>query len=93
MLGYAYAAPFKERAAYDWAVETTIYLRRDCRGMGVGRRLYQQLEELLKRQHITNANACIAYPNPGSILFHERMDTARSDISPAAAISSAAGMT
>ena len=73
VLGYAYAAPFKERAAYDWAVETTIYLRRDCRGMGVGRRLYQQLEELLKRQHITNANACIAYPNPGSILFHERM--------------------
>lgn len=30
VLGYAYAAPFKERAAYDWAVETTIYLRRDC---------------------------------------------------------------
>lgn len=27
----------------------------------------------MKRQHITNANACIAYPNPGSILFHERM--------------------
>ena len=39
----------------------------------MGRRLYRQLEELLRHQHITNANACIAYPNPGSILFHERM--------------------
>lgn len=72
-LGYAYAAPFKERAAYGWAVETTIYLRQDCRGAGLGRTLYLQLEELLRRQNILNANACIAYPNPDSIGFHERL--------------------
>ena len=44
ILGYAYAAPFKERAAYDWAVETTIYLRPDARGKGCGRTLYEALE-------------------------------------------------
>lgn len=72
-LGYAYASAFKERAAYDWSVETSIYLRQDRRGLGIGRQLYLQLEALLRRQHITNANACIAYPHPESIAFHERL--------------------
>ena len=43
VLGYAYAAPFKARAAYDWAVETTIYLRQDQRGRGIGRALLEYL--------------------------------------------------
>ena len=54
ILGYAYAGTFKSRTAYDWAVETTIYVRRECRGMGVGRQLYESLEQALKtdqRQH------------------------------------------
>lgn len=73
ILGYAYAAPFKGRAAYDWAVETTIYIRRDAHGRGLGRALYQALEDVLRRQHITNLNACITFPNPDSIAFHQRM--------------------
>ena len=63
--GYACCAPFKERAAYDWAVETTIYLDREQRGRGYGRLLYQKLEEILARQHILNLNACIAVAEPG----------------------------
>ena len=47
LLGYAYAAPFHPRAAYQWAAETTIYLRQDQRGRGLGRRLYGALEALL----------------------------------------------
>ena len=62
VLGYAYAGPFKERAAYDWSVETTIYLRQDQRGRGLGRALYQALERCLTAQHIQNLNACIADP-------------------------------
>ena len=58
--GYAYAAPFKERAAYDWAVETTIYIGWEHRGRGYGRMIYQKLEEILARQNILNLNACIA---------------------------------
>jgi phosphinothricin acetyltransferase len=73
ILGYAYASEFKNRAAYDWAVETTIYVKQDSRKSGVGKKLYQALEEVLKRQNICNLYACIAYPNPGSIGFHEHL--------------------
>lgn len=70
--GYAYVSPFKSRAAYDWAVETSIYVDENCRGCGVGHRLYEALEEILKQQNIINLEACIAYPNPESIRFHEK---------------------
>ncbi len=61
IIGYAYASTFKDRAAYDWAVETTIYVQQDCRGKGVGKKLYFALEDILKRQNVLNLNACIAY--------------------------------
>ena len=72
ILGYAYAGPFKGRAAYDWAVETSIYVQEGLRGHGIGTGLYQALEDILKKQHIINMNACITYPNPQSIAFHEK---------------------
>lgn len=43
-VGYAYAGPFKERAAYDWAVETTVYVRENMKKSGIGRALYTALE-------------------------------------------------
>lgn len=70
--GYAYASRFKSRPAYDWSVETSIYVRQDTRRRGAGTALYQKLEELLRRQHVCNLCACIAYPNPSSIAFHEK---------------------
>jgi len=73
ILGYAYASEFKNRAAYDWAVETTIYVKQDSRKSGAGKKLYLAMEEVLKRQNICNLYACIAYPNPGSIGFHEHL--------------------
>lgn len=78
--GYVYASAFHERAAYDWCVETSIYLKPDCCHQGTGRILYQCLENILRLQHVTNMNACIASPvKPGpylddnSIRFHEHM--------------------
>ena len=62
ILGYAYASTFKERAAYGWAVETSIYVRTDAKGLGIGQQLYTALENALKLQNILNVNACIAYP-------------------------------
>ena len=80
MLGYAYTSPFVGRAAYGWSAETTIYLREDCRKMGVGRALYGALEEVSKAQNILNLNACIGYPQEedeyltmNSVKFHEHM--------------------
>ena len=61
LMGYAYASPFKDRAAYDWAVETSIYVKQGHAGQGYGRLLHDSLEELLKSQNILSMYACIAY--------------------------------
>ena len=71
-VGYAYASAFHPRAAYAWAAETSIYVDVSCRHSGVGSALYRELETLLRKQHILNANACLAYPNPASVAFHEK---------------------
>lgn len=71
--GYAYASAFKGRAAYDWSVETSIYIDVNYHGQGIGSYLYERLEDILKKQNICNLCACIAYPNPESIIFHEHM--------------------
>lgn len=73
ILGYAYADVFRSKAAFAWSVEMTIYVRRGCHRRGVGTALYLRLEELLKEQNITNLYACITYPNPESIAFHEKL--------------------
>ena len=80
IVGYAYASSFKERAAYSWAVETTVYIKQDCRGKGVGKKLYTTLEDILKRQNIINLNACISYTpvedahlENTSTTFHEHL--------------------
>lgn len=62
IIGYAYAGVFKPRAAYDWAVETTIYIKNSYHKMGIGQKLYDTLERILKEQGFTNLNACISYP-------------------------------
>lgn len=73
IVGYAYTSSFKNRAAYDWAVETSIYVDRDYRGLGIGKTLYHELEKISKKQNILNMNACIAIPDEGSVAFHQRM--------------------
>ena len=78
ILGYAYASVFKERAAYDWSAESSVYVSRNARALGIGRLLYEALQRALKAQNIANMNACIAYGddeylNEASVRFHERM--------------------
>ncbi|MCQ2969013.1 MAG: N-acetyltransferase family protein [Clostridium sp.] len=70
--GYAYASSFKSRRAYDWSVETSIYVQYGKSSKGVGTLLYNELERLLKLQNIINLNACIAYPNEKSEEFHKK---------------------
>ena len=80
ILGYAYTSPFGERTAYSWAVETSIYLRQDVRGKGLGKRLYQSLEDISRAQHVQSQYACIAYPDAddahltgNSVAFHTHL--------------------
>jgi len=60
--GYAYAGVFKDRAAYDYSCETTIYLDVSACKCGLGRMLYEALEAELKKIGILNLYACIGYP-------------------------------
>lgn len=80
LLGYAYTSPFVGRAAYQWSEETTIYLRHDMRGHGLGCRLYRALEDVCRLRGVFNLEACIGYAEPedehltnASMRFHMRM--------------------
>ncbi len=75
ILGYAYASTFKGRSAYDWSVETTVYVRKDCKHNGIGSRLYEVLEKSLAKMGILNANACIAYLKEGATDEHLTNDS------------------
>lgn len=62
IIGYAYVGRLHARAAYDWSVETSIYVDRRARKHGLGRQLYERLEAILRAMNIISVNACIAYP-------------------------------
>lgn len=73
-VGYAYASAFKARAAYNWAVETSVYVKHGAGGKGIGKSLYQGLEAALKAQNVENVNACITdFPGSASIPFHQKL--------------------
>jgi phosphinothricin acetyltransferase len=69
--GYVYASRHRERAAYQWSVDTTAYVRADRRGLGIGRRLYSELLQILLQLNYRQAFAGIALPNDASIGLHE----------------------
>jgi len=72
VLGYAYATRWRARAAYDRTVESTIYVRSDATGSGIGFPLYLALLEELRQRSVHAVVGCIALPNPGSVAFHEK---------------------
>lgn len=71
--GYAYAHQYKERAAYQWDVELSVYISKENHGKGIGSKLYEIMFILLKKQQIHQAYACITSPNPKSERMHERL--------------------
>jgi len=71
VIGYAYGSPYRERKAYQWAVEVTAYLAPEARGKGLGKRLYEKLTQLLKAQGFTKAYGVVTLPNPASAALHE----------------------
>jgi L-amino acid N-acyltransferase YncA len=73
VVGYAYACRWRERPAYDWAVEVSVYVDAAHQGEGIGRALYAELFDLLRAQGFRSAVAGITLPNPASIALHERL--------------------
>ncbi len=75
--GYAYAHRLFDRAAYGWNAELSVYVRTDCRGHGVGKRLCRAVTELLRLQGVLFVYAIIAAPNEPSERLHASLGFAR----------------
>ncbi len=73
ILGYAYASPWKTRAAYRHAVEASIYLVPEATGRGLGTRLYEALIEELRKLNLHCVIGGAALPNPASVALHEKL--------------------
>lgn len=73
ILGYAYAQRHKERAAYQWNAELSIYIAQDVCQKGIGTALYGALIELLLLQGVQNFYGCVTMPNEASDALHRKM--------------------
>jgi len=69
--GYAYASAYRERVAYQWSVECSVYVHDNFQRAGVAGALYASLFEILKKQGFRNVYAVINLPNDRSVAFHE----------------------
>jgi L-amino acid N-acyltransferase YncA len=73
ILGYAYYTKWRVRSAYKFSVESTVYVDYNCKGRGIGRKLYTALLENAHKQGIHVIIGGIALPNPESVILHEKM--------------------
>ena len=71
--GYAYGTRHRDRAAYDWTVESTVYVDRDFAGRGIGRAAMTALLEVLRLQGFHLVVAGITQPNPASTALHRAL--------------------
>ncbi|WP_226648656.1 arsinothricin resistance N-acetyltransferase ArsN1 family B [Microbulbifer variabilis] len=73
VVGYAYATPWKERSAYRFSVETSVYIANDMKSKGLGTELYLALFSELRKRNIRTAIGGITLPNPASVALHEKL--------------------
>lgn len=73
VVGYAYAGPFKDRAAYRWSCEVSVYLELGRRRTGAGRMLYEALFARLVERGLRTAVAGMTLPNDASVGLHRAM--------------------
>ena len=71
--GYGYASPHRTRAAYQWSVETSIYVAQDWHRHGIAGAIYAALFEVLAMQGYYNIYVGITSPNERSMKFHKSM--------------------
>ena len=73
IMGYAYAHRIRERAAYDWDAELSIYLAQGTHGHGVGTTVLACLIDLLELQGLRHLYSCVTLPNEKSIRMQRRL--------------------
>lgn len=71
IIGYAYASKHRQRKAYQWSCESTVYLAPEFQNKGIARILYKTLFSILKMQGYFNVYAGISLPNQKSVGFHQ----------------------
>jgi len=71
VVGFAYGSPHRERPAYRWAADVSVYLAAHAHRRGIGRALYEKLFELLEHQGFRILCAGITLPNEASVRIHE----------------------
>lgn len=71
--GYTYASQYRERVAYQWSVECSVYIHDDYHRRGIANALYKKLFSILKAQGFTTVYAVINLPNDQSVAFHEKL--------------------
>ncbi|MCL0054915.1 N-acetyltransferase family protein [Dehalococcoidia bacterium] len=84
LMGYAYGSMFRSRSAYNWSVETTVYVREAAHGLGIGSALYSSLTECLRLQGFISAVGVIALPNEDSVYLHEHLGFQKDGVLPKA---------
>ena len=72
--GFCYASKWKGRCAYRHSVESTVYLRADSMGRGIGSQLYRALLDELRRRKFHTVIGGIALPNDASVALHEKFE-------------------
>ena len=85
IVGYAYAGAFRKRAAYQHSAEMSIYLDEQCKQQGIGKLLYQELEQRLLEQNVFSVYAGVTtsdredevFVTDASVRFHEKMGYAK----------------
>jgi phosphinothricin acetyltransferase len=83
MDGFAYAGAYRQRQAYKWSVEVSIYVDAAVRRQGRGRALYTKLFQILRSQGYCAAVAGIVMPNHASRLMHESLGFQSAGVIPA----------
>lgn len=73
VVGYAYATQWKERSAYRFSVEVSVYLSNLMQGRGLGAKLYETLFSKLNESGLHTVIGGITLPNPASVALHEKM--------------------
>lgn len=72
ILGYAYCSRFKERAAFDWDCECSVYIDETAHRKGIATALYQRLFELIEKQGYYTIYALITYSHESSVSLHKK---------------------
>lgn len=70
---YAYAGRFRERAAYDWTCESTVYVDRALHRSGLGRATMEAVLRVVRLQGFRLVVAGVTPPNPGSVGLHQAL--------------------